>query len=92
MSPQKFRDTNRPTLDQEIATETIARWSGLFLRAHVSEDREAFNYVYNIGDADDENVTAISLTASVPEPNRTWSLFLLGTGITIGSVVKDQFT
>ena len=84
----KFIDPMRPTLDQETATETIARWSGLFLRAHVLEDREAFNYVYNIGDAQDENVTVIS--AKVPESSDTWGIFLLGMGITIGSVVKGN--
>ena len=69
-----IRDIIRPTLDQETATETIARWSGLFLRAHVLEDRKAFNYVYNIGDAQDENVTVIS--TSVAETSDTWGIFL----------------
>ena len=83
-----FRDPIRPTLDQEIATETIARWSGLFLRAHLSEDSEAFNYVYNFGDALDENVTVTS--TSVPESSATWNFLLLGTGITLGSIVKRR--
>ncbi len=68
------RDPIRPTLDQEKATETIARWSGLFLGAHVLGDTEAFNYVYNIGDAQDENVTVIS--TSVAETSDTWGIFL----------------
>ena len=75
----------RPTLEQKIATATIARWIGLFLRAHVLGDREAFNYVYNLGDARDENVTVIS--TRVPEPSATLGMLLLGTGITISSVL-----
>ncbi|MDJ0575839.1 MAG: hypothetical protein QNJ65_11820 [Xenococcaceae cyanobacterium MO_234.B1] len=65
-----------------------ARWSGLFLSAHVLGNREAFNYVYNIRDAQDENVTVIS--AKVPESSDTWGIFFLGMGITIGSVVKGN--
>ena len=83
-----FRDSIRPTLDQEIAIETIARWSGLFLRAHVSEDREAFNYVYNDGDAQDANVTVTS--ATVPESSTTWGILLLGIGINIGCLAKGR--
>lgn len=61
------RDPSRPTLDQATATETIARWSGLFLRAHLLCDKGAFHYVYNMGDACDPNVDVISQTQSVPE-------------------------
>ena len=83
-----LRDSIRPTLDQNTATETIARWSGLFLRAHVLDDEEAFNYVYNTGDIQDENVTVIS--TSVPEPSATWGIFGLGIAIAIGSTVKNS--
>jgi dienelactone hydrolase len=51
------RDPKRPTLAQATATETIARWSGLFLRSHLLDDRDAFNYVYNTGSETDPNVS-----------------------------------
>ncbi|MEJ1930595.1 chlorophyllase [Nostoc sp. NIES-2111] len=50
------RESNRPTLEQEVAIETIARWSALFLRATVLKDKQAFDYVFNSGDALDLNV------------------------------------
>ena len=62
-----FRDPSRPTLDQTIATNTIGRWSGLFLRAHVLDDQAAFNYVYVVGDSLDSRVTVSSVTT--PEPS-----------------------
>lgn len=54
------REPNRPTLDQATATETIARWSGLFLRATMLNDHSAFNYVFHTGDALDPNVSVAS--------------------------------
>ncbi len=72
------RDPLRPNLDQDIANETIARWSGLFLRASIFNDKDAFDYVYNTGDARDDNVRVISQTKPVPEPISTISLFALG--------------
>ena len=62
-----FRDPSRPTLDQTIATNTIGRWSGLFLRAHVLDDQAAFNYVYAVGDRLDSRVTVSSV--KTPEPS-----------------------
>ncbi|MFB2895410.1 ScyD/ScyE family protein [Aerosakkonemataceae cyanobacterium BLCC-F50] len=56
------REPNRPTLDQPTATETIARWSGLFLRSHLLHDRGAFDYIYSTGDNLDPNVNAIGQT------------------------------
>lgn len=56
------RHRNVPTLEQEIATETIARWSALFLRATVLDDRDAKEYVFNTGNDLDPNVTVISET------------------------------
>jgi fermentation-respiration switch protein FrsA (DUF1100 family) len=50
------RDQIRPTLSQEVATETIARWSALFLRAHVQADPGAFDYIYRTGEQRDKNV------------------------------------
>ncbi|MGL5873281.1 MAG: alpha/beta hydrolase family protein [Xenococcaceae cyanobacterium] len=61
------RDTNRPTLDQTTATETIARWSGLFLRAHLQGDTGALDYIYNTGDALDPNASAIGQLQLMPE-------------------------
>ncbi|WP_082650669.1 alpha/beta hydrolase family protein [Mastigocoleus testarum] len=65
-----IREPNRPTLEQEIAVETIARWSGLFLRAHLLGDSGAFDYVYNTGDALDPNVDVISQTQPFPETSQ----------------------
>ncbi|MBD2057637.1 chlorophyllase [Oculatella sp. FACHB-28] len=62
------RDPVRPTLDQDVATEAIARWSGLFLRASLLNDADALDYIYNTGDALDENVSVTSEAATVPEP------------------------
>lgn len=50
------RDSVRPTLPQAVATETIARWSALFLRAHLLGDAEALNYIYQGGDQLDPHV------------------------------------
>jgi dienelactone hydrolase len=57
-----IREPNRPTLDQTLATETIARWSGLFLRSHLLNDQGAFDYVYSTGGDLDPNVSVISQT------------------------------
>lgn len=62
------RDPTRPTLNQAQAISTIARWSGLFLRAHLLNDRAALNYVYKTGDARDRNVT---VTSELAESNRS---------------------
>jgi hypothetical protein len=62
-----LRDPSTPAIAQSVATETIARWSALFLRSHIQEDREAFQYVYGTGDAMDDNVTVIS--EQIPEPS-----------------------
>jgi dienelactone hydrolase len=70
-----FRDPVRPTLDQTIATETIARWSALFLQAHLLDNQEAFNYVYRTGDSLDNNVM---VTSSIPEPSSKLSIIALG--------------
>ncbi|MEO1791355.1 MAG: chlorophyllase [Cyanobacteria bacterium J06629_19] len=62
-----FRDPMRPTLEQAIATDTIGRWSGLFLRAHVLNDPEAFSYVYGGGDTLEPVVTVSAV--KTPEPS-----------------------
>jgi dienelactone hydrolase len=57
------REPNRPTLDQETVTGAIGRWSGLFLRANLLNDQDAFNYVYNTGGDFESNVSVISQTS-----------------------------
>jgi predicted dienelactone hydrolase len=52
-----IRELNRPTLTQATATSTIARWSGLFLRAAMVGDRRVLDYTLSIGDTLDPNVT-----------------------------------
>lgn len=68
-------DSTTPTLDQALAVETVARWSALFLRSSVLDDKDAFDYVYSTGDALDENVSVIS--QPVPEPSSTLALAVL---------------
>jgi hypothetical protein len=51
------REPNRPTLNQTTATSTIARWSGLFLRAAMVNDRRVLDYTLSVGDTLDLNVT-----------------------------------
>lgn len=60
------REPNRPTLDQETGIETIARWSALFLQAHLQDNKGAFNYIYNTGDPLDPDVSVIS------QANEVW--------------------
>jgi dienelactone hydrolase len=74
-----FPDRNTPIISQDVATETLARWSGLFLRASILDDKNAFNYVYFTGDAVDANVTVVSQTKPISEPSA--SVALLGIGI-----------
>lgn len=57
-----LREPNRPTLDQATATGAIGRWSGLFLRANLLGDHDAFNYAFNTGGMLDPNVSVISQT------------------------------
>ncbi|MEH2332311.1 alpha/beta hydrolase family protein [Nostoc sp.] len=75
------------TLNQDVAIETIARWSGLFLRASILNDQDAFNYVYYTGDATDSNVTVES--KRVPESASTVApLGILFTYFTITQLRK----
>ncbi|MEG3880619.1 hypothetical protein QT972_24975, partial [Microcoleus sp. herbarium7] len=60
-------DRNNSTLDRAVGIETIARWSGLFLRANMLEDPVASDYIYSKGDALDPNVSVTSV--AVPEPS-----------------------
>ena len=77
-------DPINATLNQDIAIETIARWSGLFLRASMLNDKDAFNYVYSTGDATDPNVTVES--KRVPESASTVAL-----GIFFAYFMTTQF-
>jgi alpha-beta hydrolase superfamily lysophospholipase len=47
-------DPIAPTLDQERAIESVARWSALFLRAYVMHDRGALDYLHSPADRDYE--------------------------------------
>lgn len=49
-------DTAVPTIDQEVSIETYARWSALFLRAYVLDDKQAFKYINETGKNLDPNV------------------------------------
>ncbi len=49
-------DPIAPTLDQETAIEDIARWSALFIRAHVMHDRGALDYLQNSAQQSDGSV------------------------------------
>lgn len=69
-------DLSNPTLPQDVAIETIARWSGLFLRANMLGDLDAYNYVFNTGDENDPNVTVES--EQVPEPSTYIGFVVLG--------------
>lgn len=77
-------DSNTPTLDQDVAVETVARWSGLFLRASVLDDKDAIDYVYNKGDDLDENVSVINQPTPVPEST---SELTFTTGLVVMSVL-----
>ncbi len=73
-----IREPERPTLEQDVAIETIARWSALFLRGTALNDKGAFDYVFNSGDALDPNVTVESVAKPIPEPTSVMSLLGLG--------------
>ncbi|RUT08771.1 hypothetical protein DSM106972_008240 [Dulcicalothrix desertica PCC 7102] len=82
--PGAIPDPIQATLPNDVAIETIARWSGLFLRASILNNKDAFNYVYFTGDAADPNVTVKS--ERVPESAPT--IALLGVGITYAASLK----
>ena len=83
-----FPDPSNPKIPQDVAVETVARWSGLFLRASVLNDKEAFNYVYSTGDALDKNVTVTSQVKSVPETSSILGLTLFGVGMMLRKVKR----
>lgn len=53
-------DPSQPTRKQTEGMAAITQWSGLFLRAHVLKDAEAWNYVYQTGDGLDATVSVVS--------------------------------
>ena len=55
--PGADADPGAPTLPQAVAIETAARWSALFLRAHVLKDAAALTYLQKTGVAADPNVS-----------------------------------
>ena len=61
-------DPNEQTLDQAVAIETVARWSGLFLRGTLLEDKGALDYVLKTGEGLDPNVSSVEAKA-VNEPS-----------------------
>ena len=59
--PAILDEPNPQTIPQEIAIDTIATWSSLFLRATVLDDRSAFDFVFGgTGDELDSNVSVIN--------------------------------
>jgi dienelactone hydrolase len=70
--PNQEPDSNMPIINQDVAVKTIARWTGLFLRASVLNDKDAFNYLYCTGDALDPNVS-ITKSESVKKFRRYWA-------------------
>ncbi len=84
-------DPNISSLAQDVALETIGRWSGLFLRASVLGDKDAFDYVYHTGDALDPNVIVISQTRPIPESDSVFGLLSISTcGVAIGINKRKQ--
>ncbi|MEO9124922.1 MAG: alpha/beta hydrolase [Microcoleus sp.] len=69
-------EPNTATLDRAVGIETIARWSALFLRANMLEDRFAYDYIYSQGDALDPNVSFTSV--AVPKPSSLARLLMFG--------------
>ena len=69
-----LREPVRPTLEQEIATETIARWSAAFLSAYVLNDPEALAYISFFGDQQDPNVTVTDVS-KIPESSPAFGVF-----------------
>ncbi len=56
--PGADADPNAPALGQDLANETVARWTAMHLRAHMHGDIDAHDYVYGgTGDTEDANVT-----------------------------------
>jgi dienelactone hydrolase len=76
--PGAIPDSQKATLANDVAIETIGRWSGLFLRASILNDKDAFNYIYFTGDVTDSNVTVQSQSKKVGKntDNQIWNTIL----------------
>lgn len=83
-------DPNTPTIPQEVAVETVARWSGLFLRASILDHKAAFDYVYYTGDALDANVSVISQAKPIPEASCTLGLVVLSASGAVLGLKKQK--
>jgi len=59
--PGALKETSTPTIDQQVAIETVARWSAMWLRAVVLNDPKAKEYFFSCGDSSDPNVTVKSV-------------------------------
>ncbi|MGK7940650.1 MAG: alpha/beta hydrolase family protein [Crocosphaera sp.] len=81
-----MRDPITPEIEQAIATETIARWSALFLRSHIQGDPQAYNYVYDTGDGIDDNVTVRS--EKVPESSLIGGILGVGCSLLLAKAIK----
>lgn len=59
-------DSSAATLTQAVSIETIGRWTGAFLQAHVAQNAAALRYVTVDGDPADLNVTLVQPTTTSP--------------------------
>lgn len=59
-------DESAPTVSSEASISAIADWTGLFLRAHLWNDQAAFDYIYDMGDAQDDRVEVIANPGETP--------------------------
>lgn len=72
------RDSIRPTLEQDVANETIALWTSLFLRANVLGDNDAADLLYRTGGNVDDNVSIVFQTKSTPESSPILIILTIG--------------
>ncbi len=87
-----LREPVRPTIPQDVAVETIARWSALFLRGTALNDQDALDYVFNTGDALDDNVNVQSIGKPIPEYTSVVSLLALAAiGVSSLNRQKQKF-
>ena len=61
-------DPNGQRLSQADSVETIARWSGLFLRGTVLEDPAALDYVFKVGESLDPAVVSVEGQPAEKQP------------------------
>ena len=89
MPPGAIPDENEQMLDQAVSIETIARWSGLFLRSTLLDDQGAFNYVFKTGEALDPNVSSVE-TATVNESSSGVATITLGLLLGYGKFLRQR--